>query len=65
MNKNERNDLWNNGSKKNLRESTEDSRSQIDNFGNKVTHIDNNRTIVNGKTYYGYSAANNALNQLK
>lgn len=46
-----------------LRQSTNDARTYYDNSGNSMTRVSENRTIINGKTVYGSSAAEKEKNK--
>jgi len=64
MTSNERKDLQNKVKKsKGGRDSAHDANVQFIG-GEKVTHIDTNRTKIGKKTYFGSSAANQALDNL-
>lgn len=61
MTNNERKSVWNTGTESGFRNSTNDSRSQVNNSGVKITHIGENRTKVGTTTYFGASAAKKAI----
>lgn len=64
MTEKEREDLKKAGSSKGLKTSAYDLNVQIGN-GHVVKHIDNNRTLIDGKLVHGASDAKKAIDALK
>ena len=64
MTEKQRQDLRQKSSSANLHQSRYDNDTQL-NHSHKVKHVSENRTIVDGKTYYGHSAAAAAIENLK
>ncbi len=62
MNSNERKDVRKTASDNGYRQSSSDSRTMIDNHGNKIKEVGTNRTNINGNTVFGSTAAKNAIN---
>lgn len=61
MNKNERQEVRQTGKDNGYWQSSYDPNVQINKGGKTIRHIDENRTVVDKKTYYGAFDANNAI----
>lgn len=60
MTSKERKDVFNTAKKEGYRSSTTDASKQYNGYST-VTHVGTNRTVVDGKTYYGASDAKKAI----
>ncbi len=65
MTKNERKEVQTTASNSGYKPSNYDCNVQINGNGDKIKHIGDNRTIVNGTTYYGSSNAKKAISGKK
>lgn len=62
MTSKDRKDVYNTASGAGYKQSAYDVNKQIHSSGSTVTHVGSNRTVIDGITRYGASAAKKALN---